>query len=114
MGCSKKGHFTRAGVALVGRDWSQLDAAWSKLKKAGFTPIVYGNGGQPLGATFYPWYDMSYMMIGAYPVTQWQGLYSGPNPGPPPGIKTQPPNSPQPPPPPPPHPPSLPHPPNPP
>jgi raffinose/stachyose/melibiose transport system substrate-binding protein len=77
VGFYNKADFTRAGVASVPTDWSQLYAACAKLKKAGFTPIVYGNGGQPLGATFYPWYDMSYMMIGAYSVSQWQGLYSG-------------------------------------
>jgi raffinose/stachyose/melibiose transport system substrate-binding protein len=40
-------------------------------------PLTYGNGGQPLGAEFYPWYDMSYMMIGSYPLNEWQKLYSG-------------------------------------
>ena len=70
-------------------DWSQLYAACSKLKAAGYTPIVYGNGGQPLGATFYPWYDMSYMMIGAYSVSQWQGLYSGSTPWTSPAISAQ-------------------------
>ena len=40
-------------------------------------PFTYGNGGQPLGAEFYPWYDMSYMMIGQYPLSEWQKLYSG-------------------------------------
>jgi len=77
IGFYNKSDFARAGVAAVPTDWSQLYAACAKLKKAGFTPIVYGNGGQPLGATFYPWYDMSYMMIGAYSVAQWEGLYSG-------------------------------------
>ena len=77
IGFYNKADFTKAGVTSVPTDWSQLYAACAKLKKAGLTPIVYGNGGQPLGATFYPWYDMSYMMIGAYPVSQWQGLYSG-------------------------------------
>ncbi len=77
IGFYNKADFTKAGVTSVPTDWSQLYAACTKLKKAGFTPIVYGNGGQPLGATFYPWYDMSYMMIGAYPVSAWQGLYSG-------------------------------------
>ena len=77
IGFYNKADFAKAGVASVPTDWSQLYAACAKLKKAGFTPIVYGNGGQPLGATFYPWYDMSYMMIGAYSVTQWLGLYSG-------------------------------------
>jgi len=77
IGFYNKADFARAGVTSVPTDWSQLYAACTKLKKAGFTPLVYGNGGQPLGATFYPWYDMSYMMIGAYSVSQWQGLYSG-------------------------------------
>ena len=80
IGFYNKSDFAKAGVASVPTDWSQLYAACSKLKKAGYTPIVYGNGGQPLGATFYPWYDMSYMMIGTYPVSQWQGLYSGSTP----------------------------------
>jgi ABC-type glycerol-3-phosphate transport system substrate-binding protein len=77
IGFYNKADFAKAGVTSVPTDWSQLYSACSKLKKAGYTPIVYGNGGQPLGATFYPWYDMSYMMIGAYSVAQWQGLYSG-------------------------------------
>jgi raffinose/stachyose/melibiose transport system substrate-binding protein len=77
IGFYNKADFTRAGVTSVPTDWSQLYAACAKLKKAGFTPLVYGNGGQPLGATFYPWYDMSYLMIGAYSVTQWKSLYSG-------------------------------------
>jgi len=89
IGFYNKADFAKAGVTSVPTDWSQLYAACSKLKKAGFTPIVYGNGGQPLGATFYPWYDMSYMMIGAYPVTQWQGLYSGQIPWTSPTIKAQ-------------------------
>jgi ABC-type glycerol-3-phosphate transport system substrate-binding protein len=77
IGFYNKSDFAKAGVTSVPTDWNQLYAACTKLKNAGYTPIVYGNGGQPLGATFYPWYDMSYMMIGAYSVQQWQGLYSG-------------------------------------
>jgi raffinose/stachyose/melibiose transport system substrate-binding protein len=77
IGFYNKSAFAKAGVASVPTDWNELYAACGKLKKAGYTPMVYGNGGQPLGATFYPWYDMSYMMIGAYSVSQWQGLYSG-------------------------------------
>ena len=77
IGFYNKADFAKAGVTSVPTDWSQLYAACTKLKKAGYTPLVYGNGGQPLGATFYPWYDMSYMMIGSYSVSQWQGLYSG-------------------------------------
>jgi ABC-type glycerol-3-phosphate transport system substrate-binding protein len=77
IGFYNKADFQRAGVAAVPTDWSQLFAACRKLRAAGFTPITYGNGGQPLGAEFYPWYDMSYMMIGSYSVSQWLGLYSG-------------------------------------
>ena len=77
IGFYNKADFAKAGVTSVPTDWSQLFAACTKLKKAGFMPFTYGNGGQPLGAEFYPWYDMSYMMIGAHPVTDWQQLYSG-------------------------------------
>ena len=89
IGFYNKADFAKAGVTSVPTDWSELYAACSKLKKAGYTPIVYGNGGQPLGATFYPWYDMSYMMIGAYTVPQWQGLYSGSTPWTSPAISGQ-------------------------
>ena len=89
IGFYNKADFTKAGVSSVPTDWSQLYAACAKLKKAGFTPLVYGNGGQPISATFYPWYDMSYMMIGAYPVSQWQGLYSGKIPWTSAAIKSQ-------------------------
>ncbi len=77
IGFYNKTAFKKAGVKAVPTDWSQLFAACTKLKSAGYTPLVYGNGGQPLGAEFYPWYDMSYMMIGSYSVAQWQQLYSG-------------------------------------
>jgi len=66
-----------AGVTAVPSTWDELFAACDKLKATGVTPIVYGNGGQSLGATFYPWYDMSYLMSGAYPVDKWKGLYDG-------------------------------------
>ncbi|MGO9079369.1 MAG: ABC transporter substrate-binding protein [Streptosporangiaceae bacterium] len=77
IGFYNKTAFKKAGVSSVPTDWSQLFAACKKLKSAGYTPMVYGNGGQPLGAEFYPWYDMSYMMIGKYSVAQWQDIYSG-------------------------------------
>jgi raffinose/stachyose/melibiose transport system substrate-binding protein len=66
-----------AGVAAVPTTWDELYSACDKLKAKGITPIVYGNGGQSLGATFYPWYDMSYLMSGLYPVDKWKGLYDG-------------------------------------
>lgn len=77
IGFYNKSDFSKAGIKSVPTDWSQLYADCSKLKSAGFTPMVYGNGGQALGAEFYPWYDASYMMIGQYSVSQWKGLYSG-------------------------------------
>ncbi|MGB7104349.1 MAG: extracellular solute-binding protein, partial [Acidimicrobiales bacterium] len=38
---------------------------------------IYGNGGQPISTEFYPWYDMSYLMIGVHPISQWKELYDG-------------------------------------
>ena len=72
--------FKKAGITSFPTDWSQLFAACQKLKAAGYVPFTYGNGGQPLTATFYPYYDLSYMMIGNYPVDQWVNLYSGATP----------------------------------
>ena len=77
IGFYNKAAFAKAGVTSVPTDWSLLFAACGKLKKAGYLPMTYGNGGQPLGAEFYPWYDMSYMMIGAHPLADWSKLYSG-------------------------------------
>jgi ABC-type glycerol-3-phosphate transport system substrate-binding protein len=89
IGFYNKSAFAKAGVKSVPTDWSQLYAACTKLKKAGYTPMVYGNGGQALGAEFYPWYDASYMMIGQYSVSQWKGLYSGAIPWTGPAVKAQ-------------------------
>jgi raffinose/stachyose/melibiose transport system substrate-binding protein len=77
IGFYNKALFKRAGVTSVPTTWSQLTSACTKLKAIGVTPLVYGNGGQALGAEFYPWYDMSYMMIGAHSLSQWKGLYDG-------------------------------------
>ena len=77
IGFYNKAAFAKAGVTTFPTDWSQLLAACKKLKAAGYVPFTYGNGGQPLTATFYPYYDLSYMMIGSYPVDQWLGLYNG-------------------------------------
>ena len=80
IGFYNKAIFKKAGVTSFPTDWSQLLAACKKIKAAGYTPFTYGNGGQPLTATFYPYYDLSYMMIGNYPVDQWVNLYSGSTP----------------------------------
>jgi ABC-type glycerol-3-phosphate transport system substrate-binding protein len=77
IGFYNKKAFKDAGVASVPTDWSELNSACTKLKAAGYTPLVYGNGGQSLGTEFYPWYDSSYLMIGQYTVDQWKGLYDG-------------------------------------
>ena len=77
IGFYNKHLFAKAGIKSVPTDWSQLYSACTALKKIGVTPFTYGNGGQGIGAEFYPWYDMSYMMIGNYSVSQWKGLYNG-------------------------------------
>jgi ABC-type glycerol-3-phosphate transport system substrate-binding protein len=77
IGFYNKADFAKAGIASVPTDWDELYADSAKLKAAGFTPLVYGNGGQGLGAEFYPWYDASYIEIGQLPVDQWRNLYDG-------------------------------------
>ena len=77
IGFYSKKALAKAGVATVPTTWDELYASCDKLKAAGYTPLVYGNGGQSLGAEFYPWYDASYQMIGTYSVAQWKDLYSG-------------------------------------
>jgi raffinose/stachyose/melibiose transport system substrate-binding protein len=89
IGFYNKAAFAKAGVSAVPTDWNQLFAACKKLRAAGYMPLTYGNGGQPLGAEFYPWYDMSYMMIGSYPVSEWQKLYSGQIPWTSPAVSAQ-------------------------
>jgi ABC-type glycerol-3-phosphate transport system substrate-binding protein len=89
IGFYNKSAFQKAGVTAVPTDWNELFAACQKLKAAGYMPMTYGNGGQPISAEFYPWYDMSYMMIGSYSVDQWKNLYSGATPWTDPIIQAQ-------------------------
>ncbi len=77
IGFYNKALFKKAGITQFPRNWNEFFAACQKLKDAGITPMIYGNGGQNLGAAFYPWYDYSYLMIGAYPLDQWKGFYDG-------------------------------------
>jgi ABC-type glycerol-3-phosphate transport system substrate-binding protein len=77
IGFYSKKALAKAGISSPPRTWDELYASCAKLKAAGYTPMVYGNGGQSLGAEFYPWYDASYLMIGAHSVDQWKGLYDG-------------------------------------
>jgi raffinose/stachyose/melibiose transport system substrate-binding protein len=89
IGFYNKADFKKAGIASVPTNWSQLYGDCTKLKAAGYTPLVYGNGGQALGAEFYPWYDASYLMIGQYSVAQWKNLYSGKTPWTSPAVEAQ-------------------------
>ena len=78
IGFYNKAAFAKAGVSSVPTTWNQLYSACTKLKTAGYTPIVYGNGGQSLGALYYPWYDASYIAIGQG-ANGMHDLYSGVN-----------------------------------
>ncbi|HET8991103.1 MAG TPA: extracellular solute-binding protein [Acidimicrobiales bacterium] len=77
IGFYNKSLFKKAGITSVPTDWSQLYADAAKLKAKGILPMVYGNGGQAISTEFYPWYDMSYLMIGAHSLASWKGLYDG-------------------------------------
>lgn len=79
IGFYNKTALKKAGVVSVPTTWNELYAACGKLKSAGYTPIVYGNGGQSLGALYYPWYDASYIAIGQGGVSGLQSLYNGKN-----------------------------------
>jgi raffinose/stachyose/melibiose transport system substrate-binding protein len=39
--------------------------------------LYYGADTQALGAEFYPYYDLSYLMMGVLSASQWEELYSG-------------------------------------
>jgi raffinose/stachyose/melibiose transport system substrate-binding protein len=89
IGFYNKKALQKAGVASAPKTWGELSTACTKLKAAGYTPIVYGNGGQSLGTEFYPWYDSSYLMIGQFSVPQWKGLYDGSIPWNSPQVESQ-------------------------
>ena len=78
IGFYNKDAFAKAGVTAVPTTWTELYESCAKLKKAGYTPIVYGNGGQSLGALYYPWYDGSYLAIGQNG-GDGKSLYNGSN-----------------------------------
>ena len=77
IGFYNKALFAKAHVTSVPRTWSQLFVDCAKFKAAHITCLYYGAGSQNLGAEFYPWYDLSYMMIGALSLPQWEELYNG-------------------------------------
>lgn len=80
--------FAQAGITTLPRTWAELGIVDQKLKAAGIQPFVYGTGAQGLTAGFYPYYDLSYLMM-MIPVTDWQKLYDGSLPWTDPTIKAQ-------------------------
>jgi raffinose/stachyose/melibiose transport system substrate-binding protein len=89
-GFFNKDLFTQAGLdpTKFPTNWDELFTACSKLKAAGITPFVYGTGGQALGGGFYPWYDISYLMM-IYSPADWKKLYTGATPWTDPAVKAQ-------------------------
>ena len=87
-GFYNKALFAKAGITTFPTNWTEFLAACAKLKAAGILPLDYGTGGQALNAGFYPYYDLSYMMM-YLPVSDWQKLYSGAIPWTDPAIVAQ-------------------------
>jgi ABC-type glycerol-3-phosphate transport system substrate-binding protein len=77
IGFYNKSLFTKAGITHVPQTWSQLTTDCQAFKAMGKNCLYYGADTQALGAEFYPYYDLSYLMIGAFTLPQWEGLYSG-------------------------------------
>ncbi len=75
-GFYNKDLFAKAGIATFPTTWDELFSACDKLKAANITPFTYGTGGQALGGGFYPWYDVSYLMMYMQPA-EWTKLYTG-------------------------------------
>ncbi|HEX9044950.1 MAG TPA: sugar ABC transporter substrate-binding protein [Candidatus Limnocylindrales bacterium] len=75
-GFYNKDLFAKAGIQGFPTTWDEFFAACAKLKAAGILPLTYGTGGQALNAAFYPYYDLSYLMM-FLSVADWQKLYNG-------------------------------------
>jgi raffinose/stachyose/melibiose transport system substrate-binding protein len=78
----------RGHIDVRGVETKKLEAYCQKLKDAGIVPMVYGSGGQALGASFYSWYDVSYLMM-ILPPADWKKLYTGATPWTDPTVKAQ-------------------------
>ena len=87
-GFYNKDLFAKAGIATFPKTWDELFSACDKLKAIGVTPFTYGTGGQALGGGFYPWYDVSYLMMYLQPA-DWTKLYSGAIPWTDPAVQAQ-------------------------
>ena len=77
IGFYNKSLFTKAGITQVPQNWTQLMTDCAAFKAMGTNCLYYGADTQALGAEFYPYYDLSYLMIGALGVSQWEELYNG-------------------------------------
>jgi len=87
-GFYNKDLFAKAGIATFPTTWDELFSACDKLKAIGVTPFTYGTGGQALGGGFYPWYDVSYLMMYLAPA-DWKKLYTGEIPWTDPAVQAQ-------------------------
>jgi raffinose/stachyose/melibiose transport system substrate-binding protein len=87
-GFYNKDLFKKAGISTFPTTWDELFSACDKLKAAGITPFTYGTGGQALGGGFYPWYDVSYLMMYLSP-SDWKKVYTGEIPWTDPKIQAQ-------------------------
>ncbi len=75
-GFYNKDLFSKAGITSFPTTWTELYAACDKLKAINVLPFTYGTGLQALNAGFYPYYDLSYMMM-MLQVDDWKKLYDG-------------------------------------
>ncbi|MHB8191300.1 MAG: ABC transporter substrate-binding protein [Ferrimicrobium sp.] len=75
IGFYNKAIFKKAGITSAPQDWSQLFADCKLIKATGATCIEEGT--QNLSGEFYPWYNLSYLLAGAFSPAQWEGLYNG-------------------------------------
>lgn len=77
IGFYNKALLKKAGLEAAPRDWSELYAACKQLRAVGVEPMLYGSDSQALSSEFYPFYDLSYLMAGAYPLQEWTGFANG-------------------------------------
>ncbi len=87
-GFYNKDLFAQAGITSFPTNWTEFFTALEKLKAAGILPMAYGPGGQALNAGFYPYYDLSYMMM-YLSGSDWRKVYSGQIPWTDPAIVAQ-------------------------
>jgi ABC-type glycerol-3-phosphate transport system substrate-binding protein len=77
IGFYNKALLKKAGLTAPPRDWAELDADCGKLRAVGVVPMLYGSDTQAISSEFYPFYDFSYLMAGAYPLSEWTGFANG-------------------------------------